>query len=188
MRLFLFLVVGIGACLDCAAARPQSLGHCADSEPVIFQCSVGRKVVSVCVTAAGSESPDLLYAFGASGDVELVLPKSSKAESAEIAVFLNSLGDANGYIRFRAGQYAYSVFSLSARGDPTSDEDAPGWRRFQGIFVERPTGAAALLECDSLRGVIAEFDPTHLSKMLPTFSVDAELEDPLLEVLYERFP
>lgn len=104
----------VGATLASALApHADANGHCATDEQVVFSCSTGEKVVSVCASNAGVQ-----YRFGPLGAPEISYPEA-KPTMYDGMVYRGELsfagGDA-GYVRFINNDYEYVVYSGEGRG------------------------------------------------------------------------
>ncbi|WP_153228318.1 hypothetical protein [Achromobacter xylosoxidans] len=123
-----------------AAAQAATSTHCLPEEQVIFSCSVGKKVVSICASdTLGRASGTAQYRFGALGKVELKIP----AEPQHPTVF-SRLGVMRGpawadtHIRVVNGEYVYTVY----------EGEGKGWQR-SGVLVSKHERTLANLSCVS---------------------------------------
>lgn len=111
---------------------------------MVFDCSTGRKQVSVCMSADYSaQKGHLHYRFGASGQVEIELPRDrwkGRATEARLDTFPN--GSQAGYLRFHNGPTGYVVFDSSVRA-------GQAWEARAGIAVEpaNPRARRQIIEC-----------------------------------------
>jgi len=104
-------------------------GLCRPGEVVIFQCGIGRKMVSVC----GSRTPraDAQYRFGTPGRVELQSAPGSLAYAREMYSGGGAL-----QIRFTNGGHDYAVYSRTVRtGFGRDGRNNP--RFSDGVMVRR---------------------------------------------------
>ena len=118
---------------------------CSTAEVAVFHCSTGAKQVSVCASrtatpAAGS----LRYFFGKPGATpEITLPARatppSRSASADTLMYS---GGGGAWLRFRSGEYAYTVFTAMGRW---GEGGAPAER--EGLLVERKGKRVAYLPC-----------------------------------------
>ena len=91
--------------------------HCMPEEQVIFSCSVGKKVVSICASdTLGPTSGRAQYRFGALGKIELKIPAQPQHPTT-----FSRLGVMRGpawvdtHIRVVNGEYAYTVYEGEGR-------------------------------------------------------------------------
>lgn len=95
----------------------------------MFSCGAGKKVISVC--ASKDIAPDhgyLQYRYGTPGKIEMTVPadKSAPAAKTVIAGSLMFSGGGGDYLRFKAGDYEYIVYTAIGRG----------WGEKDGVAIE----------------------------------------------------
>jgi len=131
--------------------------HCTDDETVIFNCSVGKKIVSVCASKKLSTASGYLqYRFGPKGLPELVYPEATMPPGSLVqADTLTFAGGGGAYIRFKRDHYGYVVYTAIGRG----------WGEKAGITVEKDNRLQVNLAC---KGPV-------LSKLGPDFFDQAGL-------------
>ena len=118
---------------------------CSTAEVAVFHCSTGARQVSVCASrTATSQSGSLRYFFGRPGArPEIALPARPTAPSrSATAGTLTYSGGGGAWLRFRSGEYTYTVFTATGR----SGYDGPRWDR-EGVSVERQGTRVAYLPC-----------------------------------------
>ena len=118
---------------------------CSTAEVAVFHCSTGAKQVSVCVSrTATPQTGSLRYFFGKPGVApEITLPtKATPPSRSASADTLTFSGGGGAWLRFRSGEYAYTVFTATGR----SGYDGPRWER-EGLLVERKGQRVAYLPC-----------------------------------------
>ena len=106
----LFIAPGVGAEPAQAMWTPHG-SLCARGEEVIFHCSIGRKMVSVCGGTA--TAPHAQYRFGVPGDIELAYPGPGQSGLTWARMGFSSGGALQ--IRFSNGGYDYVVDSRLVR-------------------------------------------------------------------------
>ena len=123
--------------------------HCAKDESTIFNCSVGKKIASVCASKSISATSGYLqYRFGRKGSPELILPAAKTPPNADIqANTLTFAGGGGAYIRFKRGSYGYVVYTAIGRG----------WGEKAGIAVEKDNRLQVKLTCK--KPVLSELGP-----------------------------
>ena len=137
------LVFLAGACLAAGAAlaaEPAERTLCQPAEAVVFSCTVGARLVSLC--SVGADPKRLSYRFGTPGHIELAYPEAGAA-----GAFERSSGPLYGggitAISFKRGEYEYGVYSRMGRaaggGDPETED---------GVAVARGGKRISTLVCD----------------------------------------
>jgi hypothetical protein len=117
--------------------------HCSDQEQIVFSCSLGKKIVSVCASAELTPSSGYLqYRFGAKSALELILPASrdSNQKKTILANTLMFAGGGGGYLRFMNGRYQYVVYTAIGRG----------WGTKEGVLVKKGAKQIANLKCQDI--------------------------------------
>ncbi|MEI6152907.1 MAG: hypothetical protein WCQ90_02340 [Deltaproteobacteria bacterium] len=86
---------------------------CSPQEKIVFSCSTGKKIASVCASANLSPTTGYIqYRFGKKGLPELIVPDTtgihpSKITNGGTITFSGGGGD---FLRFIKGQYGYVVY------------------------------------------------------------------------------
>ena len=113
--------------------------HCSVDELVVFNCSTGKKTVSVCASQAISTTSGYLqYRFGRIGALEMKIPVDMKLSSADIqANTLMFSGGGGAYIRFTNQRFNYVVYTAIGRG----------WGEKAGVAVEKDHQIQVNLPC-----------------------------------------
>jgi hypothetical protein len=148
---------------------------CSTAEVAVFHCSTGAKQVSVCASrtatpAAGS----LRYFFGKPGATpEIMLPaKATPPSRSASADTLMYSGGGGAWLRFRSGEYAYTVFTAMGRW---GEGGAPAER--EGLLVERKGKRVAYLPCR--RAAESRLGPAFYEKLgLKTATPDESFDLP----------
>ncbi len=118
---------------------------CSTAEVAVFHCSTGAKQVSVCASrTATPRSGALQYRFGKRGQPpEITLPAlptpPSLSASADTLMFW---GGGGARLRFRQGEYSYTVFTAIGRWGPNGEP-----RESEGLVVERAGKPVTTLRC-----------------------------------------
>ncbi len=114
--------------------------HCHEQESIIFSCSLGKNIVSVCASKEISPTSGYLqYRFGQKNAPELIFP-SSTTPSNRLNIQAGTLmfsGGGGSYLRFINGQYNYIVYTAIGKGWGTKD----------GVAVEKNGKNIANLTC-----------------------------------------
>ncbi|QKH35088.1 hypothetical protein FOC84_09100 [Achromobacter pestifer] len=155
-------MVALLLCMIPAAAEATTSTHCLPAEQVIFSCSVGKKVVSICASdALGPASGTAQYRFGALGKIELKIPAQPQHPTT-----FSRLGVMRGpawvdtHIRVANGEYAYTVY----------EGEGKGWQR-AGVLVSKQDGTLANLSCVApTSGIFSDV----VYSDAPAFAVDTD--------------
>ncbi len=132
-----------------SAPKPaaRSASFCTPAETVVFACRTGAKMASVCASKdAGSGRGYLQYRFGkldGSEPLEQILPEGqvapAKAATGENVPFA---GGGGAWLRFRKGQFAYTVYTGIGNWGPKGEK-----RTKSGLHIEHAGKALATLKC-----------------------------------------
>lgn len=127
------------------SGRTVAGSFCSTAEVAVFHCSTGAKQVSVCASrTATPQTGSLRYLFGKPGATpEITLPAKptppSRSASADTLMYS---GGGGAWLRFRSGEFAYTVFTAMGRW---GEGGAPAER--EGLLVERKGKRVAYLPC-----------------------------------------
>ena len=131
--------------------------HCTSDEMTIFNCHIGKKIVSVCAKGNFKSLGYLQYRYGPNNSPELVLPKSKIFSLTNIkANTLSFSGGGGAYIRFQKDRYSYVVYTAIGKG----------WGQKAGIAVEKNNKLQINLPCKD----------KEISELGPDFFDQAGLE------------
>lgn len=124
------------------ADAPADASLCLAHEPVVFACSVGGKIASLC--RSGDAGNGLSYRFGKPAAVELRYPQPGQRARPAFTVKTEPLiGGGVTKVAFQRGGYTYTVYSRVARAP---DGGTPEFE--DGITVERRGKLLRRLRCD----------------------------------------
>jgi hypothetical protein len=139
-----FLFVMSTAAVSGPLAAPPSL--CKPDERVVFSCSTGAHIVSLCASANASKTDGYLqYRFGRGGSVDLAYPDlSAKPGDAFTSGRLMFSGGGGAWLRFDKGPYAYTIFTAIGRWGSSGGPAA-----ISGVAVEKDGKAFADFPCRS---------------------------------------
>jgi hypothetical protein len=128
--------------------------HCATDELIVFNCSTGKKIVSVCASKTMSATSGYLqYRFGRKGSPELIYPEVKIPPKVDIqANTLTFAGGGGAYIRFKRDRHSYVVYTAIGRG----------WRDKAGIAVEIDHKLQVNLACK--KPVLSELGPDYFDQ------------------------
>ena len=114
------------ACLSAGVALAAETAErtlCQPAEVVVFSCTIGAKLVSMCRT--GAEPKRLSYRFGAPGRVELAYPDPGAAGAFEWSTG-PLYGGGITTVSFKRGPYEYGVYARVGRaaggGEPEFED------------------------------------------------------------------
>lgn len=149
-KTYLIVLLTFGVASQANAATPS---HCTPKERVIFSCSVGKKIVSVCASSDLSTTTGILqYRFGIVGSPELIYPSTSLASRSVVrSGMLMFSGGGAAYLRFTNGIYAYVTYTGIGKG----------WKK-DGLAVEKNGKLLANLICK--QSATSEIGPVFFEK------------------------
>lgn len=129
-----------------ANARAQD-SLCRAGERVVFSCSIGKKMVSLCRPAAAVQA--LVYRFGAPARVELAYPEpGSVAPPAFTQDTSPQYGGGVTTVAFERGEYRYAIYSKVGRSEDTGS-GADRYPEFEdGIVISRKGVTIRKAACD----------------------------------------
>ena len=126
----------------CGVFPAQAASLCATSEPVVFACHVGSKMVSLCRQAG--DRGMLSYRYGGPGKLELSYPEPGRQASAAFTVKSAPLvGGGETTVAFKRGVYTYTVYSKVARSE---DGSTPEFE--DGVIVSRRGKVLSKMRCE----------------------------------------
>ena len=113
--------------------------HCSAHEQTLFNCSTGRKTVSVCATTnLATDAGSVQYRFGPPGAPELRYPSTDAGwRKLTHSGVLTFAGGGGAYLAFTNGPYRYVVYTAIGRG----------WGEKAGVVVEKNGKRVASLPC-----------------------------------------
>jgi hypothetical protein len=141
------LVVSASVIAAAPAAKTDRSSLCDNAEQVVFSCSAGAKLISVCAShPATTDLPYLQYRFGKPGmSPELVLPAArvqpSRAASGENVGYS---GGGASWLRFRNGATSYVVYTGIGRWGDQGETVAK-----EGVAVEQSGRLVANIACSN---------------------------------------
>lgn len=116
---------------------------CKPTETVVFSCSIGWKLVSLCSDVVSPKS--LTYRFGTQETVELIHPAAGAAGGftwSSSPLYGGGITSVN----FKRGSYEYSVYSRLGRAPGDRNEGAPEFE--DGVTISRGNKLIKSLICD----------------------------------------
>lgn len=122
-----------------AAPSPTPASQCRAGESVVYTCTFGKAVGSVC-----SGGGKLHYRYGAPGKPDIAISSTPDWSNVSRKVVVGGGGGSQPYLRFTRADYSYVVFWGTA-GNLTV---RPG-RLWSGIHVSRGGKDLATLSCRS---------------------------------------
>jgi hypothetical protein len=115
--------------------------HCSEQEQIVFSCSLGKKIVSVCASSdLSSNNGYLQYRIGQRNAPELVLPIATAPGQHIQARTLMFSGGGGSYLRFINGAYHYIVYTAIGKG----------WGVKDGVSVEKNNKRIVNLKCQDI--------------------------------------
>lgn len=107
------------ALIASSSAFAAEATHCAADEKIVFSCSMGKKVASVCASKdAAKDKGYVQYRFGAIGKPEMTYPEkkepANKNFSLDPSLCVDSPNAAG--IKFVKGEYIYGINDKNCSG------------------------------------------------------------------------
>ena len=107
------------ALIATSSAFAADVTHCASDEKVVFSCSVGKKVASVCASKdAAKDKGYVQYRFGVIGKPEMTFPAKKEPANKNFSLDTDLCGgtpNASG-IKFIKGEYIYGIADKTCSG------------------------------------------------------------------------
>jgi hypothetical protein len=138
--------------------------HCTKEEKVVFSCTVGKKVVSVCASQNLSPSEGYMqYRFGKIGSPELLIPQLNEhpLKYVEVDAYQAASGS-NGSMMFKNGEFEYTVHWSSYLSDSQTSNGSSIWLSEAGLIVMRKGKSFANFKCNLASGGVLEVDADYL--------------------------
>jgi len=137
-----------------AAPACAADSHCSAGEATVFNCSAGKKIVSLCASHDLDKTAGYLqYRFGPKGAPEIQAPaaKTHPAAAVKSGTLMFS-GGGGAYLRIANAGYEYVVYSATGRG----------WGSKEGVAVEKGGRLVANVKCKG--AVQSELGPDFFEK------------------------
>lgn len=108
-HLSILLVLALPATALASSART----HCEAGETIVFSCSTGTRILSLCASPDVSKTSGYLqYRYGVADKLELVFPEKLQPPGKLFTPgTLAFSGGGGAYLQFKKGAYTYTVFS-----------------------------------------------------------------------------
>ncbi len=138
-----------------AAPACAADSHCSAGEATVFNCSAGKKIVSLCASHdLGKSSGYLQYRFGPKGEPEIQAPatKTHPAATMKSGMLMFS-GGGGAYLRIANAGYEYVVYTATGRG----------WGSKEGVAVEKGGKPVANVMCKG--AAQSELGPEFFAKV-----------------------
>jgi hypothetical protein len=139
-------ILACGSALDRAAAGSglSAPTFCGAGERVVFSCSTGTHVASICASETGDA---MQYRYGKSGGLELIYPEGgAKPADAFVVGTLAFSGGGGAWLRFNKGAFQYTIFTATGkwgRGGALADASGVAVTKDGKEFVNIPCRGAA---------------------------------------------
>jgi hypothetical protein len=124
-----------------ASANAASPTLCSSDEQNVLSCGARKKVISVCASKdVGADRGYLQYRFGLPNKVELTVPadRSVTPSSSAVSKTLTFSGGGGAYLRFKAGDYDYVVYTAIGKG----------WGAKDGVAIEKNGKRLSHVSCE----------------------------------------
>ena len=151
MRVYAIL---LGLLLASSSAYSAEVTNCAVDEKIVFSCSTGKKIVSICASKdAAKDKGYMQYRFGPTGKLELTFPETKEPANKNFS-FVHELyahGTAE-IINFTKGAFSFAVAHYwdSKSGDSGTVEVTKSGKLLTTINCKTPL---IYMEMDSLKAL-----------------------------------
>ena len=140
--------------------------HCTNKETVVFNCSTGKKIISVCASKELTSAKGYMqYRFGAKGKAEIQVPAVQNHPNPLVQSGNLSIANGEGaYLRFLKGDFRYVVYTAES-GD---------LGKKSGVAVEESGKLIANIKCiGAVQSAIGEklFEQAGLPAADPAFQL-----------------
>ena len=157
-----------------AFAAHEPPNHCTSAEQIVFSCTIGKKILSVCASNILSKQAGYMqYRFGQKNKIEMSYPETP--QHPRQFIFFSSVPYAGGgeaHLRFANGQYEYIVYDRTTKGEWGKAGHRPTFFS-AGVVIRKDKKIISNLKCRpedhaSIRAVAyeimdqEEFEDLHL--------------------------
>jgi hypothetical protein len=146
--------------------------HCKPGETIVFSCSTGSRVLSVCASPDISKNAGYLqYRYGLKDNPEFVYPETPQHPAGLFTPGTQPLaGGGMTFLQFKNGAYTYTVFSALGKFGKscgTPQEQAPTClRTIDGVAVQSNGREVANIPCrQDGNHVEGQFGPVFWEKI-----------------------
>jgi hypothetical protein len=156
-RFWLVLMAAGAAPLPAAAA----VTHCKANETVVFSCSTGSHILSICASRDLSKNAGYLqYRYGPAGKPELAFPETPRHPAGLFTPgTLSFSGGGGAYLRFSKPPYAYTIFSAIGNWGRNGKGTA------QGVAIQKDGAEFANFPCRTDANYVAgELGPDFFAR------------------------
>ncbi|MFZ4701593.1 MAG: hypothetical protein ACOYMG_16215 [Candidatus Methylumidiphilus sp.] len=126
-------------CLGLADPVLAADTHCTNQETIEFNCSTGKKILSVCASKDLSTAKGYMqYRFGAKDTPEIQVPAVQNHPNPLVqSGTLSFSGGGGAYLRFLKGDFRYVVYTATGKD----------WGKKAGVAVEEGDKLLANIKC-----------------------------------------
>lgn len=166
----LFIIVFLLVSYQPVFAADAAVSHCGNEEQVVFNCTVGEKILSVCMSKPRAKHSEYMqYRFGYLNQPELVYPKAFEPPVRNF--FFSRTGYSGGgeaHLRFSVKTYDYIIYTKIISGSWEADGRRKKYPS-AGMIVRRNNKTISHLQCkeknanmDLSEGLLKEEDFVYL--------------------------
>lgn len=161
--------------------RERKNSQCSDDEQVIFTCSIGKKIASVCASIdLDKTNGSLQYRFGKKGNPELKIPTTDATSRTLIRIARSPSSTANAaFIGIKNGKHMYYIFSSESVESVT--DGMRKWVYKSGVLIKKKGKIIATLNCNDPAQTI------RLDLLEKSFDVEINADD-AWEISYPTMP
>jgi hypothetical protein len=155
------LTILIACALPWPAFASSASTQCKAGETIVFSCSTGSRILSVCASPdVSAKAGYMQYRYGVKGKPELIYPETL---APPVHLFtpgqLSFSGGGGAYLQFKKGAFTYTVF------DAIGNWGESGKGTAQGVAVSSAGKEVANLPCKTDRDYVSgELGPDFFTK------------------------
>ena len=143
------------------AAAAEPVTHCKATETIVFSCSTGSRILSICASKDLSKNSGYMqYRYGPAGKPELVFPELPRHPAGVFTPgTLTFSGGGGTYLKFAKPPYTYTVFSA------IGNFGRNGKATVEGVAIAKGEAEFANIPCRSgANDVAGELGPDFFEK------------------------
>jgi hypothetical protein len=150
------------------AAAAGAVTQCKPGETIVFSCSTGSRILSLCASKELSKNSGYMqYRYGPAGKPELAFPETPRHPAGIFTPgTLMFSGGGGAYVKFSKPPYAYTVFSAIGNFGRNN-----GKGTVQGVAIAKDEAQFANIPCRTDSNLVG-------SQLGPDFFEKAGLKEP----------
>lgn len=128
MKITIHLSTALLILTAASSLSAQTTTHCAENEKIVFSCSVGKKVVSLCASQEyGAAQGWMQYRFGVPGQIEMTYPSQKVHPTGKFTAFYATPTMDDGTqamiaeVGFRVNDFGYNIATVAKQKSAKTD-------------------------------------------------------------------